>query len=158
MPSMIATKRQRYDGKNISKDDIFNVKDKDIRLLKALGRVTDLAVVKAMSTINNPELVPNPTRVGIGSASVQHRTQSLGVEHESVETNIAADQSNETSILESISTDEVEQNPEFSKMLRERATSLGVRVVGRWSDSRVQREIDELNAKTYQRMDMHAEE
>jgi hypothetical protein len=49
-------------------------------------------------------------------------------------------------------------NTEYSTMLRNRARNLGLRVDGRWSDERVQREIDEHNKKTYQRMDVRASE
>ncbi len=52
---------------------------------------------------------------------------------------------------------EPQHGPEYYQVLRTRAESLGIRVDGRWSSSRIQREIDEHNQRTYQHMDMQPE-
>lgn len=145
--------------------------------------VADMAAVKAMSTQSNPELVPTPARHA-ASEHVAQETPKAVEETEKVEETqhiVETSHSGEPSILDVISNVEEEPSPleeidedessdmststpspqqtsEYSAMLRNRARSLGIRVDGRWSDERVQREIDEYNKKTYQRMDIRASE
>jgi hypothetical protein len=153
MRKMIALKNQRYGTDRISKDDIFNVRDEHVVLLRALGMAKDMPSVKAMSTESNPELVPTPVIV------VNQPVQESKDERETVSQAAPSWQTVQTpkddeTVLES----EPEQSVEYSRMLRERAISLGIRVDGRWSDTRVQREIDEYNKSTYQRTDMRSTE
>ncbi len=189
MTKMISTMRQRYDGHTIAKNDVFDVKDKDMRLLKALGRVTKLKV-GAMSAENTSALIPNPTRSDTAAHShtnvSQPRVESEPVpadtpqveevvveESKLVEPPPALESEPELYVSDTVnldefissesepetemSTDNPPENTEYSKMLRDKATFLGIRVDGRWSDARVQREIDEYNKRTYQRMDMQAQ-
>jgi hypothetical protein len=153
MRKMIALKNQRYGTDRILKDDIFNVRDEHIVLLRALGMVKDMPPVKAMSTESNPELVHAPT------VMVNQPVQESKDERETISQAAPSWQTVQTpkddeTVLES----EPEQSVEYSRMLRERATSLGIRVDGRWSDTRVQREIDEYNKNIYQRTDMRSTE
>ncbi len=186
MPKMIATMRQRYDGHTISKNDIFNVKDGDVRLLKALGRVAKLKVA-AMSAENTSALIPNPVRSDDVSHEHTHASQSriepqpvpiepspsplvetetVDMVTEEVESipesnlNIDLDElaaSDNESETEMSKTESFVEHTEYGRMLRDKAMSLGIRVDGRWSDARVQREIDEYNKRTYQHMDIRAE-
>jgi len=180
---MIATNKQRsyrYDGKRILPGEIFDVRDEHVVLLIALGWVKDMAAVKAMTAENTPALVPTPTRYETGVGARLPQTVNV---QSFVEENLKDENTSETETLESnnfqtdeasetlLTTDSTEsltqtvndeegdvviQSQEYSKMLRERATALGIKVDGRWSDTRVQREIDEYNAKTYKHMDMRA--
>lgn len=161
MKKMIALVRQLYEAKHISAGDIFNVRDEHVILLKALGRVKDMPVVKAMSAENTPELIPTLMR---GHAQTQRVAEAVS---ETIVAPHAATQQTVETVSEgdkerlSASWDDrvtAEQSIEFSRMLRERATALGIHVDGRWSDSRVQREIDEHNKRTYERMDMRPTE
>lgn len=167
MPMMVATKKQEYAGKKISVGDKFHVSVHDVRLLKALDRITDMVAVKAMTTETTPELVPPPLRHAVQESKptphVVEETQPVVEETKSepppvsildaVATPSAEEKEEESAMPESL-----RQNTEYSMMLRNRARNLGLRVDGRWSDERVQREIDEHNKKTYQRMDVRASE
>jgi hypothetical protein len=154
MKKMVALVSRRFGVERISVGDIFNVPDQHVVLYKALGWVKDLPPVKAISTQSNPELVPTP----VVSSPIVHvqedknERQTVSQAAPSWQTDQTA-QNNET-MLES----EPDQSVEYSRMLRERAAALGIRVDGRWSDTRVQREIDEYNKNTYQRADMRSTE
>lgn len=157
MPKMVAIVKQRYDGKNILVNEVFDVRDKDVRLLRALRRVKSMAAVKAMTAENESALVPNPVRRS-------HEHTAVGQQRESVVQNepVVSDpgpigDSVDNALNESASPNE-ESQTEYSKMLRDRARTIGIHIDGRWSDSRVQREIDEHFKKTYQRMDITATE
>lgn len=172
---MVATKRQQYAGKNIDVGDKFHVSIHDVRLLKALDRVTDMTAVKAMTSETTPELVPPPIRHAVQefkpSPRVVEETQPV-VEETKSEVPPPPSPSPPASILDALNEvveeekkevepmpeSSVTQNTEYSTMLRNRARNLGLRIDGRWSDERVQREIDEHNKKTYQRMDVRASE
>ncbi len=192
MPKMIATMRQRYDGQTVSKNDVFDVKDKDVRLLKALGRVAKLKVA-AMSAENTSALIPNPIRSTGGGETHQHAVEAKAVEHEigAVSANAPVPPPEEPAspvdVIENVTeavpeidpesefvdlnllnppdneleaempTENPVEHTEYSKMLRDKAMFLGIRVDGRWSDARVQREIDEYNKRTYQTTALHAE-
>jgi hypothetical protein len=182
MPMMLATKRHIYGNKKIAVGDVYNVSVHDVRLLKALGWITDMTAVKAMTSETTPELVPTPLRHAVQESKptpqVVEETQPVAEETKaelpplppSPPSSVAAIAS-VTNILdalnevveeekkeESMSPSSPAPNTEYSTMLRNRARNLGLRVDGRWSDERVQREIDEHNKKTYQRMDVRASE
>ncbi len=195
MPKMIATMRQRYDGQTVSKNDIFDVKDKDVRLLKALGRVAKLKV-EAMSAENTSALIPNPVRStgqthqhaveakvvepisgGGSTAPLGESEPPVDVTEEVIENVIptpiqleeVVDPESDSVNLDELIPPDNESEEEmskaesfvehtgYSKMLRDKAVFLGIRVDGRWSDARVQREIDEYNKRTYQTTALHAE-
>jgi hypothetical protein len=147
---MIALVNQHYGVQRIRKDDVFSVRDEHVKLLKAFGRVKDVPAVKAMSTENTTELVP-VERAHFDFRKVEEKHESP----DQIET-IPSGQSDEDHRNDESTL--IEQTSEYSRMLRDRATSLGIRVDGRWSDARVQREIDEHNKRTYQHMDMRATE
>jgi len=135
--------------------------------------VKDMPLVKAMTAENTSALVPTPGRAvtavqskasGVGSTFFTqtdvHLTGEFTDENTSETKADESDQADETietlladsteSFTQTVKDEEevvVAQSPEYSRMLRERATSLGIKVDGRWSDTRVQREIDEYNAK-----------
>jgi hypothetical protein len=167
MPMMVATKRHRYGSKKIAAGDTYNVSVHDVRLLKALGWITDMTAVKAMTTETTPELVPPPLRHAVQeskpSPRVVEETQPVAEETKSepppvsildaVATPPAEEKEEESTMPES-----PRQTAEYSMMLRDKARNLGLRIDGRWSDERIQREIDEHNKKTYQRMDVRASE
>jgi outer membrane biosynthesis protein TonB len=179
MPMMLATKRHTYGNKKIAVGDVYNVSVHDVRLLKALGWVTDMTAVKAMTSETTPELAPPPLRHAVQESKpipqVIEETQPVAEETKAElpplppsppssplpPTNIL-DALNEVveeeKKEESMSSSSPAPNTEYSTMLRIRARNLGLRVDGRWSDERVQREIDEHNKKTYQRMDVRASE
>lgn len=169
MPMMLATKRHTYGNKKIAVGDMYNVSVHDVRLLKALGWITDMTAVKAMTTETTPELIPPPIRHAVQeskpSPRVVEETQPV-VEETKSETpppasildalnEVVEEEKNE---VEPMPESSVASNTEYSTMLRNRARNLGLRIDGRWSDERVQREIDEHNKKTYQRMDVRASE
>jgi hypothetical protein len=172
MPMMVATKRQQYAGKNINVGDKFHVSVHDVRLLKALDRVTDMTAVKAMTTETTPELIPPPIRHAVQESKpsprvveetqpVVEETKSETPPPKSILDSIVAppvDEKEEESSMPESPPLSMSQNTEYSTMLRNRARNLGLRIDGRWSDERVQREIDEHNKKTYQRMDVRASE
>lgn len=165
MPKMLATKKQRYNGKDISKDDIFDVRNKDVRLLIALKRASSMADVPTMTAENTSALVPNPVRESaVVSTPAATRTietavvsSTPAVESAVVSSTPPANQVEDENTLIETDATMVQPITEYSKMLREKARGLGLRVDYRWSDERIQREIDEHNKKTYQRMDMRSE-
>jgi hypothetical protein len=185
MPMMLATKRHIYGNKKIAVGDVYNVSVHDVRLLKALGWITDMTAVKAMTSETTPELVPTPLRHAVQESKptphVVEETQPVAEETKAELPSLPpsppstpsppSPPSPPTNILdalnevveeekkeESMSSSSPAPNTEYSTMLRNRARNLGLRVDGRWSDERVQREIDEHNKKTYQRMDVRASE
>ena len=176
-----------YEGKKILPNETFNVRDEHVILLTALGWVKDMPPVKAMTAENTSALIPTPTRTTVvvesrvGTVGLTHLTGEVTNENtaetEAVESDKSQTETHETVLNEifmeeeavegveqssietgAIASNEIQQNPEYSHMLRKRAAALGIKVDGRWSDTRIQREIDEYNAKTYQRMDMRASE
>jgi hypothetical protein len=159
MKKMIALINHRYGVDRISKGDVFNVRDEHVVLWKALGKAKDMPVVGAMSTEGSHELIPTrQVDVNLQRAVVQPKEE---VHHENANQTetIAPKQANETAENnETMLENGVQQSVEYSRMLRERATALGIHVDGRWSDTRVQREIDDHNKRTYQHMDMRATE
>jgi outer membrane biosynthesis protein TonB len=177
---MLAIKNHPYGNKKISEGDVYHVSVHDVRLLKALGWVTDwtdnMTAVKAMTSETTPELVPTPLRHAVQESKptpqVIEETQPVAEETKAeLPPSPPSPPSPPTNILdalnevveeekkeESMSPPSPVPNTEYSTMLRNRARNLGLRVDGRWSDERVQREIDEHNKKTYQRMDVRASE
>jgi hypothetical protein len=174
MPMMVATKKQQYAGKKIDVGDKFHVSIHDVRLLKALDRVADMVAVKAMTTETAPELVPAPIRHVVQEPKpepkIVEETQPDVEEVQPVAEEVKIDSTNILDVINEVveegKKEEGSMPPssslssisEYSVMLRDRARSLGLRVDGRWSDERVQREIDEYNKRTYQRMDVRASE
>ncbi len=167
MPKMIALKRRRYESKLVNVNDIFDVRSKDVRLLKAMKWATDYVEPPSMvSTV-----IQDPLLEAVHSAMVEHRAEASNEEPVQIEepqdspdpkpeeytnANVEEETSQEVTVEEEMP--QPVQTEDHFEMLRARAISLGIHVDGRWSYSRLQREIDEYNKRTYQRTDLRAEE
>ena len=145
-----------YDGKKILPNEIFNVRDEHVVLLTALGWVKDMPPVKAMTAENTSALIPTPTRTTVvvesrvGTVGLTHLTGEITNENtaetEAVESDKSQTETNETVLNEismeeeavenveqslvevgAVASNEIQQSPEYSRMLRKRATDLGIK-------------------------------
>lgn len=135
-----SAKKQRYRGAKIALGDTFDVARKDVRLLKALGWIKDAQQDTATSQQEETPVV-----------EVQEPSPAVEVQEHTPPTPDPAPPA------PTVSTTLTYETSDYSRLLREQAERLGIKVDGRWSDARVQREITEHNQNLYQRRDMRAE-